>query len=89
MAPSPAFRYATDDWGFADPARNDHVRDYGADLGRNLCRRTPGAHGAGVVGIDPVTFSADVIFIFSRSETALQEFTTPLLRAQFGCVVIA
>ncbi|MCC6468183.1 MAG: methyltransferase domain-containing protein [Alphaproteobacteria bacterium] len=89
MAPSPTYRYTTEDWGFADPARNEHYRDYGADMGRDLCRRTPGSHCVGVVGIDPTTLAPDIIFFFSRNEESLRQITAPLIRQQFGCVVVA
>ncbi|MGE3933392.1 MAG: methyltransferase domain-containing protein, partial [Rhodospirillaceae bacterium] len=88
MAPSPTQSYATEDWGFADPGRNEHYRNYGADMGRRLCQRVPGALGMGVVGLDPATMSAEAIFFFSRSEGTLRELAAPLLRAQFGCVAI-
>ncbi len=88
-APSPSYRYTTQDWGFADPEKNEHYRDYGADMGRDLCRRTPGAHGVGVIGHDPATFATDTIFFFSRSEATLRQIAEPLQRAQFGCVVVA
>ena len=30
--PSPIYKWQTDDWGFADPAKNYHFRTYGADF---------------------------------------------------------
>lgn len=89
MVPSPTFRYTTEDWGFADPARNEHYRDYGADIGRDLCRKTPGAHGVGVVGIDSATAAAEAVFFFARREGVLRAFIQPLIRAQFACIVVA
>ncbi|WP_208350167.1 methyltransferase domain-containing protein [Pseudaestuariivita rosea] len=77
-APSPAFRARTQDWGYPDPKRNEHYRDYGADMGLVLGTAIPDAYVLGVVGMDPVTFVSDIVFMFSLSETLLDEVSTTL-----------
>ncbi len=77
-APSPMFRFETVDWGFADPARNEHYRDYGADMGIHLLQAVPRAHCIAVIGIDPVTTIPDVIYFFSENRQSLKALAAPL-----------
>jgi len=87
-APSSTFRYKTLDWGFPDPNKIEHYRSYGADIGQRLIKNMPDVHCIGITGIDPVTFTFDTIFLFSKSENKLIEFTKPLFKGIHGCVVI-
>lgn len=88
-APSTSFRYSTVDWGFADPDRNEHYRDYGADLGRYLLKGLPDTHCVAVPAMDPVTYQTDTVYFFSPSANRLQTFTKPLMAASYPCVVVA
>jgi SAM-dependent methyltransferase len=87
--PTPAYRYTTIEWGYPDPTKAEHYRDYGTDAGRYLCRKVPGVHCLGVTGVDSVTGQIDHIFFFSRGETVLERISNTLHQDVFGCVVVA
>jgi SAM-dependent methyltransferase len=69
--PSPIFRWETLDWGFADPERNLHFRDYGADFPQRVVHALHGLSCASVAAYDPVTGVADLTYFFSRSPGTL------------------
>lgn len=69
--PTPTYRWATEDWGFADAKVNEHYRDYGADFPQRVIKSIPGVACAAVAGFDPVTLSADIVYFFSKSEERL------------------
>jgi SAM-dependent methyltransferase len=65
-APSPIYRWETEDWGFADPNKNYHYRIYGCDFPMQMCKRIGDLLCLGVLGRDPVTRVPDFIYFFSR-----------------------
>ncbi len=69
--PSPIHRLATDDWGFADPRKNEHHRDYGADFAGEIRQRFPDVSVLLVIARDPVTQLADHVFFLSREAASL------------------
>lgn len=69
--PSPLWRWETVDWGFADPDRNLHYRDYGADFASYVLRRLSGCQALSVTTSDPVTGIADILYLFSAHEERL------------------
>lgn len=71
--PAPLYRLKTSDWGFADPAKNEHHRDYGADFAGEIARRFPDLHVLLVIGRDPVTGLADHVFLLSRDGQTIDE----------------
>lgn len=59
---------ATQDWGFADPAKNLHYRGYGRDLDERLANIVPKAHRFPVQYPDPVTGDAKKFYLLTKSE---------------------
>jgi SAM-dependent methyltransferase len=88
-APAPSFHFRTTEWGYADPSKNLHYREYGADLGKRFTDNIVGLHAIGVFGADPVTSSVDVIFFFSLSDESLSDLAKLLQRSRHPCVFIA
>lgn len=86
-APSPGYRFKTEDWGFPDPALYEHYREYGADIGKVLAKADDGVHGMAVAGIDPVTLTSDTVFFFSRLgdawEARLFRCSAPTIHASY------
>lgn len=85
--PLPIRDWQTRDWGFPDPARNEHYRQFGADFPMLVRERFPGVSIIAVAWRDPVTDAHDVIYFFSRSAKTLetmgalmQRATIPVLR---------
>jgi SAM-dependent methyltransferase len=58
---------ATQDWGFADPAKNLHYRGYGRDLDDKLRKLVPEAYHFPVEYPDPVTDDAKKFYLLTRS----------------------
>jgi SAM-dependent methyltransferase len=86
--PSPMFIWETKDWGYPDPKRYEHYREYGADAGLVLARGA-GCHCIGVVARDDATGLQDIIFFLSRSTENLARITHTLQRSGFGVVRVA
>jgi len=59
----PAQSWTLNDWGFADPDRNAHYREFGADFGLSICHAVAGAHALGVSAPDPVTDVVDTVYL--------------------------
>ncbi len=76
----PAQSWSLDDWGFPDPVRNEHWREFGSDFALSIVWSIPGLHGVGVIAGDPVTAAADVIYLFSRSTKLLMTIHRMLVR---------
>jgi len=69
--PTPLFRWSTEDWHFADAARNYHFRDYGADFASNVVNTIPGARAMIAIGRDAITGIADHVYFLSLSRERL------------------
>jgi SAM-dependent methyltransferase len=67
----PAQAWELNDWQFPDPAKNEHWREFGADFGLSVGKNIPGAFCIGILGSDPVTAAADMIYLISRSQEPL------------------
>lgn len=67
----PANSWGLDDWGFADPARNAHYREFGADFAVTVQKILGGVKALGIACGDPVTGAADMIYLFARSTAPL------------------
>lgn len=63
----PAHSWGLDDWGFADPRKNEHYREFGADFAPAVQKALSGVNAIGIAAADPVTGAADMIHLFSRS----------------------
>jgi SAM-dependent methyltransferase len=57
----------TQDWGFADPAKNGHYRGYGSDFDRVVAETVPQAQTIAIVAGDPVTGDSKKFAIISKS----------------------
>jgi SAM-dependent methyltransferase len=57
----------TQDWGFADPAKNLHYRGYGLDLDEKLRKITPDAYHFPIEYPDPVTGDAKKFYLLTKS----------------------
>jgi SAM-dependent methyltransferase len=71
--PSPVFAWETDDWGFADAARNGHFRRYGADFPQRFVRDIKGLHCAAVSAFDDVTGAGETVYCFAHGKARLAE----------------
>lgn len=71
--PSPVWRWETLDWGFADPDKNWHYRDYGADFPSYALRHLGECQCLSASVCDPVTGLADVVYFFSRTPDRLAD----------------
>lgn len=69
--PSPLARWETLDWGYPDPERNRHYRDYGADFPISMLECISEANAIAVVGRDAITGLHDIVYFFSRSIVTL------------------
>jgi hypothetical protein len=87
QATIPAQSWGLDDWGFADPARNRHFREFGSDFGITVCRSIPGLLCLAVSAPDPVTGFVEVVYLLSRSEATLHRVWQLLVRQwHFGLI---
>jgi hypothetical protein len=57
----------TEDWAFADPARNFHYRGYGRDFDSKLASAVPEAHVIAAADRDPVTDDEKRLHILTKS----------------------
>ncbi len=73
-APTPIFRWTSTDWGFPDPEKNAHFRDYGADFPTIMTERIPDLHIMTVIGRDDVTGLHDHVYFLSRDPDLLAGF---------------
>lgn len=69
--PDPMWRQFTEDWGFADPAQNQHFRIYGADFPWRVGSQFEDVFCLGISGRDPVTGKPDIFYFLSRSAQRL------------------
>lgn len=69
--PAPTYRWETSDWGFADPHRNFHYRDYGADFPQRVLEAIVDVKAVAVAGFDRTTHVCDLIYFFSASAKTL------------------
>jgi SAM-dependent methyltransferase len=74
--PAPIFRWETLDWGFADPKRNFHIRDYGSDFPQRIVHAFHDLVCASVASFDPVTGVAELTYFFSRAPETLASMGT-------------
>jgi SAM-dependent methyltransferase len=58
----------TQDWGHADPARNEHYRAYGCDFELQLAGISPEVAAIAIKGRDPVTGDGKRFSILSKSQ---------------------
>ena len=86
--PSPMYDWETRDWGFADPAVNEHYRQYGADFPMLVRRKFPDLGILAVIWRDPVTDLHDVIYLLSRGQRRLQAVGALLQRVPIPVVRI-
>lgn len=84
--PSPGFAWSSEDWGYPDPAKNEHYRLYGADFGFRITSAIGGIGGFAVVGTDDVTSAYDLVFFFSHDSDRLELTGRQLQRS--GCPVV-
>ena len=76
----PAQFWDLEDWEFPDPTKNEHYREFGADFGITLTRQLSGLQVMGVIGSDPVTSSADMVYFLSYSVDTLRSLHNLLPR---------
>jgi SAM-dependent methyltransferase len=84
--PSPLSRWETLDWGFPDPDKNRHYRDYGADFPIRMLEHVSEAHAIAVVGRDAITGLHDIVYFFSRSIETLAEMANLWERSYIAVV---
>ena len=87
--PSPMRDWETRDWGFADPAVNEHYRQYGADFPMLIRQRFPDLGLLVVIWRDPVTDLHDVIYVLSRGQRRLHAVGALLQRVPIPVVRFA
>jgi SAM-dependent methyltransferase len=84
--PSPLARWETLDWGFPDPDKNLHYRDYGAGFPIGMLEHISEANAIAVVGRDTVTGLYDIVYFFSRSIERLARMANLWQRAYIAVV---
>ena len=84
--PSPLARWETLDWGFPDPDKNRHYRDYGADFPIGMLEDISEANAIAVVGRDTVTGLHEIVYFFSRSIETLAKMANLWERAYIAVV---
>ena len=67
--PNPIVRARTEDWGWPDPDRWHHYRDFGADFAELLVQELPDLSIIEVRPVDDVTGDPDVVYILTRNRT--------------------
>ena len=80
--PSPAYFDLTNDWGFPDPALNEHYRTYGKDFSQFLSNVLPDCSIFEVPIVDPITLLPDYLYLIYKSPPLLgciSQATTSLL----------
>jgi SAM-dependent methyltransferase len=87
-APSPVYRWETQDWGYPDPNLDSHYRLYGADFPLKMRERIADLHCIAVVGHDAITATFDIVYFFSYTSSSLglvgkqlQHFGIPVFRS--------
>ena len=80
--PDPANTLTTDDWGYADPKRNEHYRTYGSDFPARIRAAFAGS-AIQVVAADPVTGDHEIIYLLSREGSPLETIADRLIRARY------
>ena len=58
----------TQDWGHADPKKNEHYRAYGSDFEPRLAAVSPDVAAIAIKGNDPVTGDAKRFSVLSKSQ---------------------
>jgi len=84
--PSPLARWETLDWGFPDPGKNRHYRDYGTDFPIRMLEHISEAHAIAAVGRDAITGLHDIVYFFSRSIETLAEMANLWERSYIAVV---
>jgi SAM-dependent methyltransferase len=69
--PSPSIRAVSLDWGFPDPEKNYHWRDYGRDLTSHFTQRIRGLYVLETLAEDAVTRIQDYVYLFSRNRSLI------------------
>ena len=87
-APSPTYNYDTVDWGYPDPKKVEHFREYGADMGVSLVTRVKNSRCVAVPMVDSVTSESDLLFFFANDSAVLRRIVAMLHRRRYPCVVI-
>jgi SAM-dependent methyltransferase len=84
--PSPLRQWATQDWGYPDAKIHYHYRLYGADFPVLMCRKINNVHCIGVVGQDPITGTADIVYFFSFTSSKLASLAHQLMHYELPVV---
>ena len=81
--PAPTYLLDTDDWGYPDPARNQHYRHYGGDFALRLNHLPQSFHCLQVVGRDPQTNTSDILYLLSKQDENLSHIGRQLTQHRF------
>lgn len=78
--PTPLFGFETVDWGYPDPQKILHYREYGADFipyAGAICHEL-GLHGLVALPADPVSFVSEAVIFISKDITRCREIFNSL-----------
>lgn len=87
--PSPLLNWETSDWGYPDPTKVDHYREYGSDVVLNLKRRVKNLHCLAVMSQDPVTEIAEIVFFFANGPAPLHQVQKRLRGSNVAAIRVA
>lgn len=88
--PSPLFSFETIDWGYPDPSKILHYREYGADFipyAGAICREI-GLHGLVALPTDPVSAVSDAVIFMSKNIMRCKDIFNALKSGQMPSIRI-
>ena len=84
--PCPAYALETEDWGYPDPNRHEHYRNYGCDFLLHLGEAIAGCYAIEAIEHDSVTNTRDVVYFIGKSRDAIRMLGLHLIKED--CIVI-
>lgn len=71
QVPSPGSYVETTDWGYPDPKKYGHYREYGLDVSLTIKNALPTSSCAGIFAKDPLTPLRDIIYVIGKNQSSV------------------
>lgn len=84
--PTPSRVYSTKDWGFADPTRMGHFRNYGAEFTDLIREVLPNSHILAIYLEDSISPFRDITYLLAKNRNQIQIYGDFLLKTGRVCV---
>lgn len=78
--PMPSAVFSTTDWGFADPNKMGHYRNFGADFSLFLSSLLKDSFGMATVTYDKLSSYKDVVYFLFKDKSVMESLATGLFR---------